>query len=265
MSMQVIIHGVLTDVYPGIDVDGLPIIEDGRRILHDSGLYEKLEKLNEGNQQFALYGDPAYPLRPLLMKPYGGSRKTVQQETFNAAMSAVRQPTESEQSYYNRKKLHSIVLQGVCNADMMFIDVFIGIPGRAHDSRVLQDSFFYEEAAAKCEDVVAATLPPHDVETTKWEPWMMAFNYAHTRQRVVIEQGYGILKARFQRLYDIDVGSIKYAVQIVLASCVLRNMARRCGDIVEDLSLPKATMHLPALPQHSAMASPRAFVARMDA
>ncbi|KAL3201278.1 hypothetical protein MRX96_043006 [Rhipicephalus microplus] len=26
------------------------------------------------------------------------------------------------------------------------------IPGRAHDSRVLHDSFFYEEAAAKCED-----------------------------------------------------------------------------------------------------------------
>ncbi|KAL1487344.1 hypothetical protein MTO96_046579 [Rhipicephalus appendiculatus] len=29
MSMHVILDGVITEVYPGIDVDGLPIIEDG--------------------------------------------------------------------------------------------------------------------------------------------------------------------------------------------------------------------------------------------
>ncbi|KAH6925893.1 hypothetical protein HPB50_011808 [Hyalomma asiaticum] len=33
----------------------------------------------------------------------------------------------------------------------------------------------------------------------------------------------------------IDVASIKQAVQIVLAACVLRNGARRCGDSVEEL------------------------------
>ncbi|KAL1479123.1 hypothetical protein MTO96_052122 [Rhipicephalus appendiculatus] len=159
----------------------------------------------------------------------------------------IARPTQSEQSYYDRKKFHSIILQGVCDADMMFIDVFIGIPGTAHDSRVLQDSFFYEEAAAKCEGGYLVgdaayplkmwLLPSYRHTTAKWEPWMTAFNYAHTRQRVVIEQAFGILKARFQRLYHIDVGSIKQAVQIVLASCVLHNMARRCGDIVEDLEV----------------------------
>ncbi|KAH7974078.1 hypothetical protein HPB49_009598 [Dermacentor silvarum] len=65
---------------------------------------------------------------------------------------------------------------------------------------------------------------------------MTAFNYAHSKQRVVIEGAFGILKARFQRLLYIDVGSIKQAVQIVLAACVLHSKARRCGGgVVEDL------------------------------
>ncbi|KAH7967570.1 hypothetical protein HPB52_000133 [Rhipicephalus sanguineus] len=80
-------------------------------------------------------------------------------------------------------------------------------------------------------------LPSYRHTTAKWEPWMTAFNYAHTRQRVVIEMALGPLEARFQRLYHIDVGSIKQAVQIVLASCALHNTALRCGDIVENLEV----------------------------
>ncbi|KAH6939933.1 hypothetical protein HPB50_022671 [Hyalomma asiaticum] len=45
---------------------------------HDAGnfgnspVYAKLEKLVQG-RHYCLYGDPAYPLRPLLLKPYGGA------------------------------------------------------------------------------------------------------------------------------------------------------------------------------------------------
>ncbi|KAL1468251.1 hypothetical protein MTO96_025559 [Rhipicephalus appendiculatus] len=69
----------------------------------------------------------------------------------------IARPTESEQSYYNRKKFHSIILQGVCDADMMFIDVFIGIPGRAHDSRVLQDSLLLRRSSGKVRSVMASS------------------------------------------------------------------------------------------------------------
>nr|XP_054925854.1 uncharacterized protein LOC126529591 [Dermacentor andersoni] len=44
-------------------------------ILQCSGLYAKLEKL-VGPHHFVMYGDPAYPLKPLLMKPFGGSSLT---------------------------------------------------------------------------------------------------------------------------------------------------------------------------------------------
>ncbi|XP_070388867.1 uncharacterized protein [Dermacentor albipictus] len=62
-------------------------------ILRKSKTYEKLEKLVQGHD-YCLYGDPAYPLRPLLLKPYGGVRITARQEAFNREMSKVRQAVE---------------------------------------------------------------------------------------------------------------------------------------------------------------------------
>lgn len=43
---------------------------------------------------YCLYGDPAYPLRPLLLKPYGGTCLTDAQQAFNKSMSSVRQAVE---------------------------------------------------------------------------------------------------------------------------------------------------------------------------
>ncbi|KAH7956773.1 hypothetical protein HPB52_012558 [Rhipicephalus sanguineus] len=52
-----------------------------------SKAYTKLEKLVQGHH-YCLYGDPAYPLRPLLLKPYGGASLTPEQCAFNKAMSS---------------------------------------------------------------------------------------------------------------------------------------------------------------------------------
>ncbi|KAL3215700.1 hypothetical protein MRX96_051322 [Rhipicephalus microplus] len=95
----------------------------GRRhdagILRDSQLYEKLEALAL-DKEFVIYGDLAYPLRPLLMKPYGGAALTAAQQEFNSSMSAVRQSVEwgfgkviSEFAFVDFKKNQKILLQAV--------------------------------------------------------------------------------------------------------------------------------------------------------
>ncbi|KAH7987069.1 hypothetical protein HPB51_026561 [Rhipicephalus microplus] len=61
----------------------------------------------------------------------------------------ITRPTECEEDYYNRKRFHCIILQAVCDADMVFTDVFVGFPGKAHDAMVLEESFLFEKAASR--------------------------------------------------------------------------------------------------------------------
>ncbi|XP_042144854.1 uncharacterized protein LOC121835027 [Ixodes scapularis] len=88
-------------------------------ILRESGLYGKLEKLVQG-RSYTIYGDPAYPLRRLLMRPYGGATLTQQQVLFNSGMSTVRQAVEwgfgkivSEFAFLDFKKNQKLYLQDV--------------------------------------------------------------------------------------------------------------------------------------------------------
>ncbi|KAL1440359.1 hypothetical protein MTO96_001186 [Rhipicephalus appendiculatus] len=71
----------------------IKVPRNGDGILGDSGLYGKLQRLTRGCL-YCIYGDPAYPLRPLLMRPYGGATLTEQQQLFNEGMSTVRQSVE---------------------------------------------------------------------------------------------------------------------------------------------------------------------------
>src|SRR5690348_12416673 len=55
-------------------------------------------------------------------------------------------PKVDQESYCNRKKFHSIILQGVCDPDMKFLDCNIGWPGSVHDSRVLRNSNIFRKS-----------------------------------------------------------------------------------------------------------------------
>ncbi|GFO19787.1 hypothetical protein PoB_004629200 [Plakobranchus ocellatus] len=67
---------------------------EGRRhdaaMFHESGIMTTLEETmnRPDGTPLCLYGDPAYPLRPHVMKPFMGARLTREQEAFNKDMSS---------------------------------------------------------------------------------------------------------------------------------------------------------------------------------
>ncbi|KAK6165596.1 hypothetical protein SNE40_022496 [Patella caerulea] len=70
---------------------------EGRRhdagMLRESGLLPLIEGFERNGEPMALYGDPAYPLRPQLVTPYRGDL-TDEQEAFNRSMSMARVSVE---------------------------------------------------------------------------------------------------------------------------------------------------------------------------
>lgn len=60
-------------------------------MLCESNLMTKLEAKFRPPHVYALYGDPAYPLRPHLLAPYKGVIITREQQVFNQGMSKVVQ------------------------------------------------------------------------------------------------------------------------------------------------------------------------------
>ena len=76
---------------------------EGRRhdcaLLRESGLMEELDNaglVDARGLPFALYGDPAYPIRNYLLCPFKGANLTEEQQTFNRMMSCVRESVEWE-------------------------------------------------------------------------------------------------------------------------------------------------------------------------
>ncbi|KAG1693348.1 Protein ALP1-like [Nymphon striatum] len=53
-------------------------------------------------------------------------------------------PQDSHSDFYNRHHNHSVILQAVVDCDCKFLDVCLGWPGKAHDSRVFKNSKIYQ-------------------------------------------------------------------------------------------------------------------------
>ena len=56
-------------------------------------------------------------------------------------------PDESESDYYNRKGYYSIIVQGMVDFRGLFMDVYIGWPGKVHDARVFSNSSLYKKGS----------------------------------------------------------------------------------------------------------------------
>ncbi|XP_018364042.1 PREDICTED: putative nuclease HARBI1 isoform X1 [Trachymyrmex cornetzi] len=117
-------------------------------------------------------------------------------------------PTENPDNYINRKGYHSILLQGICDHTLKFIDVFTGMCGSVHDAIVWrlsdiatliaqdENRYFqnqYHLLADSAYPLSNYMLTPYR-DNSHLNNVQRRFNTTLSRTRVVIERTFGMLK-----------------------------------------------------------------------
>ncbi|XP_010507440.1 PREDICTED: uncharacterized protein LOC104784067 [Camelina sativa] len=136
----------------------------------------------------------------------------------------VRPPSRSAEAYKGRKQEPTINVLAICNFDMKFIYAYVGVPGRAHDTKVLThcaryEPFFPHPPSGKYYLVDSGYptrrgyLGPHRGlryhlgQFARGGPPVSArelFNRKHSGLRSVIERTFGVWKAKWRILDPAD-------------------------------------------------------------
>jgi hypothetical protein len=158
------------------------------------------------------------------------------------AESPSRRVTVSASDFFNRKKFHSIVLQGVCDSHKIFWNVCAGQPGGVHDGGQFKVSSLYKDLRKReilQEPVVLvggimctpyligdAAYPIRTYLIKNWKaPNDMdkrRFDNSMNSGRIVIEQAFGTLKNRWRILKNFN-SRVDRAARITVAYCWLHN------------------------------------------
>ncbi|XP_026290637.1 putative nuclease HARBI1 [Frankliniella occidentalis] len=154
--------------------------------------------------------------------------------------------------YWCRKEKYSILLQAVVDARMLFTNLHCGDPGSYHDIRMLRRSELYAAAERQLGDLFPdkTFLLGDKGYVGVGKKWIVTpfkdygnlsaeqsdFNTRVSVTRVLVEQAFGILKARFRYLRcTMRLRDVHFAARLVVACCVLHNICIRSQDLGQDL------------------------------
>ena len=162
-------------------------------------------------------------------------------------------PAENSNDYINRKKFHSVILQPVCDAELLITDAFCGYPGRVHDARVLRNSPLYQDAMNNKDLYFPGNTHLVGDSAYPLVPWLITpfrhygrftcqerkYNYKQSSTRMAIEHVFGVLKARFKRLQlRLDIPNTEEVPITVIAACILHNLAILHHEDLDDFMQP---------------------------
>ena len=164
----------------------------------------------------------------------------------------VRPPASNHTDYYNRKGWYSMILQAVVDHEYLFRDVYVGWPGSVHDARVFANSSLYQRAHDKeilnscSRAILGKSIFPFLVGDSAYplSTWLMKpfphgstltdnqknFNYRLSRARIVSENAFGRLKARWRRLMKQNDMEAHHIPNIIVACCILHNVCEIHGS-----------------------------------
>lgn len=171
----------------------------------------------------------------------------------------INAPVVSKESYFDRNRNYSIILQAVVDAEKKFTNVYCGEPGSLHDSRVLRRSQLFLEAGNDPYSLFPNStflLGDSAYASTKWlvptfknngnlTDLHRRFNYLHSETRITVEHAFGLLKGRFRRLLHFtEQRDIRSISNLVVSACVLSNLCILKYDMWE---VSQETEHIPEL------------------
>lgn len=131
----------------------------------------------------------------------------------------IKAPVVNPEVYINRKCFYGITLQGICDYDRKFIDVFTGYPSSVSDIRVFRNSDIYRQIEQhqnryfpqnrfiigdKAYPIMPWCIPPY-IDRGNLTPAERNFNKAHAKTRQIIERTFALLFGRLRRLRYLDM------------------------------------------------------------
>ncbi|XP_056598382.1 putative nuclease HARBI1 [Triplophysa dalaica] len=145
-------------------------------------------------------------------------------------------PSQNEADYVNRKSIHSINVQIICDAAHIITNVEAKWPGSVHDSRIYRESSLSNRMGQGEMDGLLLGDRGYPCQPTLMTPYpepepgpQQHFNMAHNRTRARVEMTIGLLKSRFQCLRHLRV-TPERACDIIVACVVLHNIAIIRGE-----------------------------------
>lgn len=153
----------------------------------------------------------------------------------------ISRPKKDPGDYICRKKRYSVNTQAIVDHRGLFLDVFCGWPGRAHDARVFKNSRVSNLLRARCLSSTgscksyiigdsAYARRSYMLVGHSWGPNMSeeqsVANAYISNARVVVENAFGRLKARFRSLKFLDVATTAVP-HWILATMILHNFIER--------------------------------------
>lgn len=167
-------------------------------------------------------------------------------QTFGAidgSHIAIKPPKTGLADYTNRKGYQSLILQAVSDDFYFFRDVFVKLPGSCHDSFVYRCSPLFSRLIngmpsrdlAVDGGVIPLHLigdPAYPLSNSIMKPYtgrnlsaeQESFNTYHSSARMVIENAFGRLKARWRmvsRKVDVDVSIMPH---LITTACCMHNL-----------------------------------------
>ena len=181
----------------------------------------------------------------------------------------VAAPVLNHSDYFNRKGWYSVVVQAVVDHRYRFLDVYTGWPGSVHDARIFAHSTLYKKGVAgellpsETRQLCGVTIPLFLIGDSAYPliPWLMKpyvqsllttdekKKIIDSRARIVVENAFSRLKARWQRLMKRNDMLVENVPTIIAAACILHNVCEIHNETFDESWL--SLCHEDTLPQPS--------------